>query len=726
MSFGNPALLFGLLGAGLPVLIHLINRRRPRKQPFPAMELLLKSVRRVERTWRLRRWVLLAARVLLLAAFVLAAARPSFDASGGGTQAGSVSATEDVALVIDASLSMRARFRGQTAFARALDRARRRLARLGPDSRALIVAAERTPRLLVSRPTADRGRLLGALRELEPTFGTASLAEAISAAARALASQGDPEGAEARAEEPKRGRRIVVLSDLARPAVDGAAILSAGDDAEAELEVVDVLSDVDPEDRVNDGVAAVLHEVVPDAAPRTVAVTVRVRSHRPPGDAPRAKDVELRCDEAGGPLEESFVDVAPGALSDRTLTTTFERTGVHRCAVELARDPLAEDDVRYGRIRLQKQVRVLIVDGDPSGVAKEDETYYLDRALEAGASDHPAPRIVGADDLRREDLEAYDVVVLAGVAAVGRADAERLVRFVRGGGGLFVTAAPGLDVGSYNRGLGGVLPRDLRGEKLIDRAKRGLTLSPPSTEHPVLELFTPESMSGLVTTRTHGFLLLQPGAERPMTTLLAYENGAPAMVVASADRGRVALLTTSIDRDWSDLPIRPAFVPLMRRVMLWLGAALDESAARPGLVSDPVTITVPEGATRIEVVSPTGATERRAVPPGGGGTVELLDTRSPGHYRVLAERDGRLQDVPEAGFVVNVDPLESDLRPVPAPEARAVFRGESAPAEVGSGVLSRARVGRRIDSEQITAWLLAALIAFFVLESALTALRVGR
>ena len=72
MSFAQPLLLFGLLAAAVPIIIHLIHKRRPREHKFAAIELLLRSVERVERRWRLRRFLLLAARVALIAALALA------------------------------------------------------------------------------------------------------------------------------------------------------------------------------------------------------------------------------------------------------------------------------------------------------------------------------------------------------------------------------------------------------------------------------------------------------------------------------------------------------------------------------------------------------------------------------------------------------------------------------------------------------------------------------
>lgn len=77
----NPSLLFGLLLAAVPILLHLIMRARPRRIEFPALRLL--QVRRTAnaRRMKLRQILLLALRMLLIAAIVLAFARPSLPAA---------------------------------------------------------------------------------------------------------------------------------------------------------------------------------------------------------------------------------------------------------------------------------------------------------------------------------------------------------------------------------------------------------------------------------------------------------------------------------------------------------------------------------------------------------------------------------------------------------------------------------------------------------------------
>ncbi|MFO0723719.1 MAG: BatA domain-containing protein [Myxococcota bacterium] len=727
MSFQNPLMLAGLLAAALPIIIHLIHRRKPRRQPFAAIELLLRSIERVERRFRLRRWLLLATRILLMCALPLAAARPWF-----GSTAAVAAASQGprrLAIVIDASLSMRARYAGgSSAFERAVVAARTLVERMGAEDQALFVVAGAKPRLVPPRPIAAKSALLAELDKLKPTFEYGDLAPAITAGAEALRVP-DKEG-----EATSSAASVIVLSDIAGHGIRRAAELSIDDaGTRATLELIDVVQDVKVADRRNYGVSELAITPATGRGPGTVDVTVKIRGFSADrGEKRPAEPVDITLRSGDADLYAGSVDVAPAGIVDKTLGHAFPSAGYAPVQVVLQSDALAEDDTRYAIADVRRAIRTLVVDGAPSGVPKESETFYLMAALAAGASDQPPPRVVTADDLAREDLAGvYDVIVLAGVPAFAPADGPRLLSFVENGGGLLISAAEGLDVDFYNSELGALLPRGFRGLKMLGdvAGSSGVqTLKDPKLDHPVLTVFDEGAQGGLLSARTRGYLLLEPERKKPATVLLRYEDGQPALLESRQGRGRVMLLTTSIDRDLSDLPIRPAFLPLIRRVLLHLGDALARPPEPEVLVGEPRTIQLPAGMQLAEVVGPSGEVRRFGLDEiSRDGTVVFDDTRIPGHYTVRAAVRGAPEPVPGASFAVNVDPRESDVRPLEVEEAEAVLLGTAGQGRASTTFAALARIGKQsiLDPELLPAALLVLLLLSFFFESALTARRPG-
>lgn len=95
-------MLWGLLAASIPIIIHLLNRRRHRTVKWAAMQFLLKATRESRGKKRLRHILILTCRALGIAALVTAAALPvvsSFLGLGAGKP-------DLIVLVFDRSASM--------------------------------------------------------------------------------------------------------------------------------------------------------------------------------------------------------------------------------------------------------------------------------------------------------------------------------------------------------------------------------------------------------------------------------------------------------------------------------------------------------------------------------------------------------------------------------------------------------------------------------------------
>src|SRR5262245_47260932 len=77
MSFLNPILLGGLLAISVPIIIHLLNRRRFQTVVWAAMRFIQASVEKNQKRMRIEDLILLALRCLLVALLALALARPA-------------------------------------------------------------------------------------------------------------------------------------------------------------------------------------------------------------------------------------------------------------------------------------------------------------------------------------------------------------------------------------------------------------------------------------------------------------------------------------------------------------------------------------------------------------------------------------------------------------------------------------------------------------------------
>src|SRR5262245_25540733 len=136
MSLAFPILLGGLLVAGVPVLLHLIMRQKPKHLRFPAFRFLAQRHRTNQRKLRLRHLLLLALRVLLISLTCLALAKPKILSERLHLSADHAAA---VVLVFDTSCSMEYSVGGHSRLEEAKRRALELLDELPDGSRVAVL-----------------------------------------------------------------------------------------------------------------------------------------------------------------------------------------------------------------------------------------------------------------------------------------------------------------------------------------------------------------------------------------------------------------------------------------------------------------------------------------------------------------------------------------------------------------------------------------------------------
>ena len=200
IGFLHPWLLAGLAAAGIPIVLHLLERREPPTVIFPAVRYLVAATERHQRRLKLQNWLLLVMRTLLILLLVLAAAGPTMRA---GRVAGH--APSALVLIVDNSASSGAVVKGTPRLATLRSAAREVLARATPDDALWLVTADGVPR------RGDPAGLATLVAELTPSPRRLDLGAALATGAEVLA----PE---------TRSGEIVLVTDLQATAVSPARV----------------------------------------------------------------------------------------------------------------------------------------------------------------------------------------------------------------------------------------------------------------------------------------------------------------------------------------------------------------------------------------------------------------------------------------------------------------------------------------------------------------------
>ena len=729
MGFLNPFLLFGLTAVSVPIIIHLLNRRRFQKVVWAAMRFLKISVEQNQRRMRIEDMILLALRCLLLALLALALARPAFKTSG--TDVFGQSKVTAV-IVLDNSQSMALSDGTLTRFDKARKAAEQALDTMTGGSATAVILASDIANAVIPEPTFDLNLARKVLREATITDRATDLAPSLSRAVDIL-----------------RGR-LAIRKEI-YVFTDGQAtgwrqleeIRKALARVKTEIRSHIVL--VGEHEQHNLGISElrIASELTPIRQP--LRFEVRVANY----GQEEARDVRVTLSVDGEPASAEFAVPVIGAGESKSVSlfTRLRTEGYHSITARIPPDRQPADDYRTVVVRALKEVRVLLVDGEPSAEARESETFFLGNALvPVSADDAPnffiKPNRITLPELSGARLDDYDAVVLANVPEFGEPTANNLAAYLRRGGGVIIFPGARVNTGFYNDVLArkfNFLPATLgtpRGQ--AEQEEKFFTLQRENYEHPIVSIWNDPGSGTLASARFFRAFDLKPvpydaeqvkkadeekaapspeAKPRPPTqeageprVIIKYADGGIAAMERNWGLGRVILFSSTADTAWNDLPVRPAFVPLVHRALGSIVIHQDEGlnirvgakfARRVGveLLGKDVLVFKPRQTDAVRDL-------RRIEMTGGWPTFQYDKTDLAGTYDLSV-----VDPAVKLKFAASADPIESTLDEL-SPEQRKLLETVAHVVEWGPKFSLRETVERQRTGLEF--WLPILLLALLV------------
>lgn len=543
---------FGFLAAGLavavPLIIHLLFRPKTRTVDIGSIRFLQHVLRSHQRRRRVQQWLLLTLRMLAVALLALLFSRPYWNDEGmSGT------GREEI-LLVDGSASMQATDpAGRAAFRQMLTTVQEELSQIAENSIVHIGLCDASG----VRPwNADK------LTEMRPSSLAADWEVALSWTRDRLNRSTRPY------------QRVTLFTDLQKTGTDKLRrdLLPANVDF-----------------RVRDCGATRLRNLAVEAAQpvrlelrpdQPFPLRVTLHNYGPLA----ARDQLVRC-SLRGPDAVTVEETVKQTVAGRQAVTfdlplKIDRDGLYQGEVSIERteDGWTLDDRRFLAFEARYPERVLLVDGDEGRSIFTSETYYLETALGVRADREGVPdqsfeteRIVWEKGKGFPRLDGYRAVVLANVRRLSSNDAIRLRAYVEAGGSLIMFAGDQVERASLapleEQGL---LPGTMVGDTIAKR----LRVTDWDQNHPALACFQDAQRGDLKQIETHHAIPLSSLAEGSRRLLAA---GSQILAAErSVGQGRSVYWAFSADRDWSELPRSPLYVPLMRQLMAYATGQLED------------------------------------------------------------------------------------------------------------------------------------------------------
>jgi len=612
-------------------------------------------------------WLLFGA-AAVLAAFcvgVTAAERLSQESRWSGAPSG-----QDVAILVDASMSMAATVEGRTNFQWAVDEARAVIETCRPGDTVSIVLAGPAPQEPVLGPTSDHALALAALDTLALTGGAMDVVAAMDVAATALA------------RGHNAAKKIVLITDGQDAGWDARSearwqFLESGFRQLLTPPQVICRALPLPDQYSNAAASDVTFSRAVVGTDRPVQIDVGVWNSGTVSIGAMPVELKVNGSTSGRAEVEA---IQPGAAETVRFEHKFDTPGPHVVTARLSgRDDLPGDDEAVRMLNVEDRLPVLIVDGAPSSRPSEGAAFFIEAAMAPGTGDDRQliqPTVVPITDAAAvTDFSSYRLVVLANVSRLPPLTAHALALFVQSGGGLLIAPGDRAELTFYNEwraGDGLPLP-PARLTELRRVPRNPVRLSAETFSHPALALIAGPQQSGVASAKIDVYWRIETAAPEASVRVGArLDTGDPFLMERMAGRGFVIMTSAALGRRDSNLPALKCFVPLVHELAYYLAAPTALNAnITPG---QPVTHCVRAASAtlgdQVEVITPSGIRRPAAVTADGDTRlVRYGATDEPGLYRVALRSEGdapyeATADPGEAAFVVLPEPEESRLSPL--------------------------------------------------------------
>lgn len=548
-AFVNPVFLIALAALSVPLLLHLLQRRRKIQMPFSTVRFLKLAQKQSANRIRLENWLLWLVRTVLLTALVLAFAGPVWRTSAGGRFFGD--APRDVAVVLDVSYSMTYETGRGTVWDDAVTAAQAILQTLQKGDRVCVFLAADDVRPLLAQPTSDHDLARTLIGTQQPLGTSSQLRPALWAAVQALEQPG------------RRERELHILTD--GQALPWAELADATPPAGGwPPTFVTLLGAASPQNAAPLSVEVQPPVLLTNSAAQLTVTLTQTGPMLDPTVSLFLNDRELARHAAEGPV---------------TFAVPPLPAGHHFGRVETPQDPLVADNVFYFVLRVREQLPVLLA-------AAENDAFFLLRALNPTGAMLDVRRIE-PDELSGNILTDYRCLFLANALPLPGQALLNVEKFVQDGGTLVMFPGDRAATDEYARW--GVLPMVPQAvDDVAEPRRQPMRLLQP--RDPIFAgLKLPPGAVPALTARRMLRARTEPAPAGDVLLMLGEDT--PLLWSRTVGAGRVLLFAVSADRQWSDLPLSPWFLPLIHQIVLTHGGAtqqpLYEWGSTPGFQRDP-------------------------------------------------------------------------------------------------------------------------------------------
>ena len=626
MTFLNPLVLFGLLAASIPILIHLFNLRKLKKIEFSTIAFLKELQKNKIRKVKLKQWILLALRVAIILFLVFAFARPTLKGLAIG---GTASAAKTTAVfIIDDTFSMSV-IDNQGSYLNQVKAAAKNLLKNfqeGDEAALVLVSQSDKGDVKVVKSLPD---LQKSIDEIEPSYQTGLLHNAVAKAVQVLA------------QSKNFNKEIYIFSDFQN----------------GRLADENSLSDFSQmlNDRVRIYAVNYSGKTVRNLGIDNIKVNTQIFEKEKPVNF-SVTVTNYSSQSADNVIVSLFVNnersaqvstnLAAGESNILNVDAVVKTTGFINVFAEIEDDEILQDNRRFTNIFIPEKIPIIIFTDETA------DSRFVELALTA-VENQKMFSITNKNlsELSAYNLKRYDAVVILGSSKLS--SGEKLKNYISDGGGVLIAPGSKTNLPDFQKMLAEIgLPSPQAQIGKVGDLSNSFLFDKTDLNHPVFkDIFTSKEKTKLESPQISSYFKIN--TEGKGRSIITMQDASSFLSEYKINNGKVLLYNSALTLSWGNFPLKAIFVPLVNKSILYL--ASKNRSENTLLAGNDLNIDLRgQTVSQLKILRPDNTEDFLALDQNTGFNFVKYDRLNlAGNYEVLSG-DKVIDDIS-----VNCDPLES-------------------------------------------------------------------
>lgn len=547
MTFLNPAILFGLLAASIPVVLHFLNMRKLKKIEFSTLTFLKELQKTKIKRIKLKQWLLLLIRILIIILLVLAFARPAIRESAPGLSTSNTSAV----IIIDNTFSMSVVTNDGSYFNLSKQTAKNilNLLQQGDEAAIVPVAQNENKISFLSSDLFNTNRIID---ELNISYSSGTLHEAITKAGQILF------------ESKNVNKEIYLLTDLQKDRIYN-SVNDLSDFSKVLQGVSLFLVNINDLKANNIGIDdfAINNQIL--ELNKSVSFSAKVSNYSENSINNSVASLLLNGKRNA---QQSF-SLNNGESKTLVFETTLNDTGLIEASVELEDDDIVYDNKRFLSFYVPDKINLLILTG-----VREDADFVK---LAFSNSDRQLFNITGThlSQLASININKYDAVII--ISSENQNGLDNLKNFIESGGGVIIFPGTKSTIASLQKlftyleiGNPEIFIGNNNSTEVITRFEK------IDFQHPIFsDLFDDKTKNQIESPDIYHYVKINPGSSGK--TIISMPDNSAFLSEYKFGSGKVLVFNSAPVLSRNNFMLKSLFAPLLNKAVFYVSSNLNEN-----------------------------------------------------------------------------------------------------------------------------------------------------